>query len=288
VYCPQGPENSSVAHQPSCFGVGLSLCWFIGGLFLCLAPFLWGKVRNPSASSLLSACNVLLIVFQFCSIILTLDVSHWLRRWALWTTTYPISVSSLSPAPCQLFCLSRLCLLRVRVEISSLHLPLSLVHLQLPNPYAACSFSVPCLLFSFVFFFAGGGSVFPGGYAGLSEGWLWEYHLMFGAHLWSAGCVQSRFGTDIWWHGSPLFQCNVAWSFVQAGGLGRRSFDSSWCFFSATCGSSFSARFLFYGAHAVCFCTLVTILNTLFFVYFDKSNNAHKYLFTFTYPNDAI
>jgi hypothetical protein len=48
--CPQVLEMSSVAHQPSCFGVGFPLCWFTGGLFLCLAPFLWGKVSDPSAS----------------------------------------------------------------------------------------------------------------------------------------------------------------------------------------------------------------------------------------------
>jgi hypothetical protein len=70
VYCPKVPENSSVAHQPSCIGVGFSLYWLTGGLFLCLAPFLWGKFRDLSAGSLLSACcDGLLIVFQFCSII---------------------------------------------------------------------------------------------------------------------------------------------------------------------------------------------------------------------------
>jgi hypothetical protein len=80
IYCPQVLENSSVSHQLSCFGVGFLLCWFTGDLFLCLAPFLWGKVRDPSTSSLLSACcDGLLIVFQFCSQ-LALDVAHWLRR----------------------------------------------------------------------------------------------------------------------------------------------------------------------------------------------------------------
>jgi uncharacterized protein YjeT (DUF2065 family) len=70
VYCPQVLENSSSAHQLFCFGVEFSLCWFIEGLFLCLAPFLWGKVRDLSASSLLSVCyDGLLIVFQYCSII---------------------------------------------------------------------------------------------------------------------------------------------------------------------------------------------------------------------------
>jgi hypothetical protein len=32
-------------------------------------------------------------------------------------------------------------------------------------------------------------------------------------------------------------------------------------FFSAKCGSSISAKFLIYAAHAVCFCILVTILD---------------------------
>jgi hypothetical protein len=41
-------------------------------------------------------------------------------------------------------------------------------------------------------------------------------------------------------------QCNTAWrSFVRARGSGCRSFDFSWCFISAKCGSSVSARFFY-------------------------------------------
>jgi hypothetical protein len=40
----------------------------------------------------------------------------------------------------------------LQVEIRSLPLPLSPVRLQHPIPSAACSFSVPCLFFSFFFF----------------------------------------------------------------------------------------------------------------------------------------
>jgi hypothetical protein len=59
-----------------------------------------------------------------------------------------------------------------------------------------------------------------------------------------------------------LSQCNVAWrSFVQAGGSGCQSFYYSWWFFSAKYGSTISANFLIYGAHTVCFCPLVTILD---------------------------
>jgi hypothetical protein len=63
-----GSRISSVAYQLSCFRVGFSLCLITGGLFLYLAPFSWGKVSDPSAGPLLSACcDGLLIIFQFCS-----------------------------------------------------------------------------------------------------------------------------------------------------------------------------------------------------------------------------
>jgi hypothetical protein len=46
------------------------MCLITGGFFLCLAPFLWGKISDPSASPLLSGCcDGLLIIFQFCSVI---------------------------------------------------------------------------------------------------------------------------------------------------------------------------------------------------------------------------
>jgi hypothetical protein len=62
VCCPQVLE--SVSHQLSCFGLGFSLCLIPRGLFLCLAPFLWGKVSDPSAGPLLSGyCDGLLIIF---------------------------------------------------------------------------------------------------------------------------------------------------------------------------------------------------------------------------------
>jgi hypothetical protein len=81
-----------------------------------------------------------------------------------------------------------------------------------------------------------------------------EYRVLPGAHLlvcwlspkqvWSqhlAACEPSCF-----------LSVNVTWrSSVRARGSGCRSFDSSLCFFSVKCGSSVSARFLIYGAHAV-------------------------------------
>jgi hypothetical protein len=50
----------------------------------------------------------------------------------------------------------------------------------------------------------------------------------------------------------------------EARGSGCWSVDSPCCMLSAKCGSSFSARFLSYGAHAVWFCTLVTIQGAWF------------------------
>jgi hypothetical protein len=57
-------------------------------------------------------------------------------------------------------------------------------------------------------------------------------------------------------------QCKVAWrSFLWAMGSGCGSFDCPLCFIYAKCKSSISARFLIHGAHAVCFCILVAILD---------------------------
>jgi hypothetical protein len=109
----------------------------------------------------------------------------------------------------------------------------------------------------------GRGSVCSGGYAGLSQGWLWESIVSLldvsqAGLEWASGIV-----------GALLFsQCNVvSKSFVWTGGSGCWSFDSSWCFISAKCGSTIPARFLIHGAHAVCFCTLVTILDLLLLIF---------------------
>jgi hypothetical protein len=69
ISSPSSEILSSACSRQSCFGVGFSVLVY-WGLFLCLTPFLWGKVIDPSAGSLLSACYAgLLTVFQFCNII---------------------------------------------------------------------------------------------------------------------------------------------------------------------------------------------------------------------------
>jgi hypothetical protein len=150
-------------------------------LFLFLTQFLWCKTSDPSASPLLSeCCDSFLFVFQVCRAI-------WL--WVLltgsgdelfWTATWPISGSVLSPACCQPPAFPAF-VYWILVEISSLLLPPSLVHFQSSCPL--CCVLVSSSLNIVQVFFVGEGSVCLRGYAGLSQVWLGEDHVMFGTHL---------------------------------------------------------------------------------------------------------
>jgi hypothetical protein len=135
-----------------------------GGLFLCPNPFLWGRVSVLSAHPCCQ-CVMIICCFSILWSSLTLDAVHWLRRWALWSTTCPAYESGLLPTH---FCSSSVCLLIVHAEIRSLLLPLSLVHFQLSCPSAVM------LDYSLLFviqFFLGVGVSLPRGCAGLSRGW---------------------------------------------------------------------------------------------------------------------
>jgi hypothetical protein len=127
-----------------------------------------------------------------------------------------------------------------------------------PTLFERCPF---WLLVYYSVFFAGWGSVCPGGYAGLSQGWLWEYHVLFICspvvlHL------PSRLGASVWWRRSlpgffvyhGVWKLCVGWVFLCVRVL---PFLGG---FPARCVSSISARFLLYGAHTICFLLLVTIL----------------------------
>jgi hypothetical protein len=56
------------------------------------------------------------------------------------------------------------------------------------------------------------------------------------------------------WHGEALYGLEVQ---------GVKALIPLGAFFPAKCGSSISAKFLIYRAHAVCFCILVSILDPL-------------------------
>jgi hypothetical protein len=57
----------------------------------------------------------------------------------------------------------------------------------------------------FVFSFVGcvWGSFCPGGYASLFQGWLGEYQVMLGAHLFGLPDVPSKFGASVCQRGNP-------------------------------------------------------------------------------------
>jgi hypothetical protein len=93
--CSRVQEISSVVHQLSCFGDGYSLYLFTGGLFLCFTPFLWGKVSDPSASSLLSVCLFFDFMepFDFGCSSLAQEMSFvvcYLPYFRQWLITYPL------------------------------------------------------------------------------------------------------------------------------------------------------------------------------------------------------
>jgi hypothetical protein len=137
-----------------------------------------------------------------------------------------------------------------------------------PHPLCCVPFLLPCLLFSglfcFVLFLQGGGSVCPGGYAGISQGWLWECCVPLICSPVDLR-LPSRFGASIWQHRSPpvfSMQCGMerlctGWGF----GVSESHLFLVFSFSSAKCGSSFSGQFLIHGAHVVCFLPLVTILD---------------------------
>jgi hypothetical protein len=90
------------------------------------------------------------------------------------------------------FC--RLCLLKVHMESSSLLLPPSLVHSKHPAFCAACPFQF-LAYYLLLFFFVGWGSVCPGSYADLSQGWLGMPHAAYLLTCWSVSLKQ------VWsWH----------------------------------------------------------------------------------------
>jgi hypothetical protein len=139
-------------------------CWFTGSLFLCLAPFIWGKVRDPSAGSLLSTCyDGLLIVFQFCSVV-------WL--WMLLTG----SGDELCGLLAAVFQAGTYHLLAVSPSAFPAFVYWKVTWRSAPHssPYLCCTYStLPlCCMFlvcySVFFLLRGRESVFPWGYTGLS------------------------------------------------------------------------------------------------------------------------
>jgi hypothetical protein len=131
---------------------------------------------------------------------------------------------------------------------------------------------VPCLLIWWGFFWGEGRVSLSRGLCcfipGVAVGIPCEAYLLT---CWFAGCLPNRFGASILLHQSPpVFSVQRGMEKLCAGWEFRvLMFRFFLVLFSAKCGSSISAKFLIYGAHAVCFYTLVTILDPRgFFVLF--------------------
>jgi hypothetical protein len=186
----------------------------------------------------------------------------WVRKQALWTAICPISGSTLSSTYCQPICLSRLCLLKVHWDFSSVPFPISLVCSVPPAPSAVCPFQF-LVYYSVWDFFWGGAYQFSKGLwwfiPGVAVGILHAAYLLTcwpasPMQVWSL-CLVVREPScflSVTWHGEALY-------WLVVGGV--RGLLLLGGFFSAKCGSSVSARFLIYRAHTVCFLPLVTILD---------------------------
>jgi hypothetical protein len=160
------------------------------------------------------------------------------------------------------FYLSSLCLLKVTMEISSLLLPSSLACSEHTAPSAVCPFQF--LVYYSVFFCGMGVSLsrglcwfIPGVAVGIPPA---TYLLICWSpspkQVWSQYLVAKEPSCffSITWHGEALYGLRVQ---------GVRVLILLGSFFSANCSSSISAKFLTYGAHTVCFCPLVAILDPL-------------------------
>jgi hypothetical protein len=173
-----GSGISSVAHQLSCFGVWFSLCLITGGLFLCLAPFLWDKVSYPSAGLLLSTCwDGFLIIFQICSVTWLWmllngsgdELSELLSALFLAVVYHPPAVG---PPAFPTFVYWKF--VWRWVPCSSPLLWCTFVTLPLLCVLVFISWFVQFFFVFCFFFFLHGGVSLPRGYAGLSQGWLGE------------------------------------------------------------------------------------------------------------------
>jgi hypothetical protein len=151
-------------------------------------------------------------------------------------------------------------LLKVCLEISSLFLPLLQCAYSTPPPLLHVFFLF--LVYYSIWFFVGGAGgqsaqgatlVYPRG------GWRnTSWCLVF--TCWSAKCLPSRFGASVWQRGSPPV-LSVMWHGKALYRLGVQGVEVLILLGALFPCSSISERVLIYRTHAVCFCTLVAILD---------------------------
>jgi hypothetical protein len=135
-----------------CCACLLGACFFARSVICQLGQGQW-SVSWPPAVSVLWWFAVCVSILQ-CH--LTLDVAHWLRRWALWTATCPISGRGLSPTSCWPSYLSSHLFTDSSCGDQILcPSPFSGVLSEFLSPLLCASFQF--FVYCSVFFFAGGG-----------------------------------------------------------------------------------------------------------------------------------
>jgi hypothetical protein len=216
-------------------------------------PFLWGKVRDLSAGFLLSVCYAgCLTVFQLCNIV-------WL--WMLLTGS--------GNEFCRLLSALYQAVAYYPPTASPSAFP-GFVYWKFPWRSAPCTFPLlwwaqstlpplPHVLFSSLFITQVFVWLFLWGRDQSAQGLCWfipgvAVGILHAAYLLTCWAASPQAGLEPVSDSTEalLFsQCKVAWrSCVPAGGSGCQSFHSSWCYFSAKCGSSIAAKFWTYRAHA--------------------------------------
>jgi hypothetical protein len=237
------------------------------GLFSVPCPLSLGQGQWSISWPLLSACcDGLLIVFQFCSVIwlcmLLTGSGDELYGPLLLCFRQPLHRSAVGPTAFPAF------VYWTFEQRSALGFsPLLWCPYSTPPPLLCVSFQffVYCSFFCFVLCFCRGEEVsLPRGLCCFIP-WV-ARGILHDTWCSPVGMLDvSQAGLELVSGGAGALlvsQCNVAWrNFVRARGSGCQSFDSSWYFISSKCGSSVSARFLIYGAHSVCFCALLGILD---------------------------
>jgi hypothetical protein len=156
--------------------------------------------------------------------------------------------------------------------------PPSLVH-SVHLALCCVSFSVPCLLFSFCFCGVGGQSVhramlvYPRGSCGNT---IWRLF----AHL--LVCISKQVWSQCLVAWEPSCFLSVMWCAEALYVLGVQGVVPLFFFFSTKCGSRVSGKIFIYGAHAVCFHPLVTILDLLLIILTIMILRSLSRLFLFT------
>jgi hypothetical protein len=185
--------------------LGFLCVGLLGACFFAAPPF---SGARSEIYQLAPCCQcVMLVCWLFFNFVKSFDFGCCsLAQEMLFVDSYlPYFRQWLITRHCQPICLSNLCLLKVRIEISSLPLSSPPVHLEHTSPSVCVPFQ---FLVYYSGFFCGVGSI------SVSRGLCWFIsgvavgipHAAYLLTCWSTRYLPSRFGTGVWRRGSsPVF-----------------------------------------------------------------------------------